>query len=204
MKINLSKIIYAAIVILSFNLSACSQDIQEVIMEPTLYDGCCGTEIQTYQVEDYHVYIPNIITPNGDGINDVFYPICSEMVRDKFGVSDLWISNDTGKVIFVLQALDVEAARTWGFKGWANHRPFNPDQSLLFEHTGKFKYSCNMYFKKKDGTIEELAVKGEGCVVRCDEDAKVIKGKDGCYFPIQGLNGRYDPSIPNKEDNCIK
>ncbi|MBK7697354.1 MAG: hypothetical protein IPJ39_00820 [Saprospiraceae bacterium] len=49
-----------------------------------------------------------------------------------------------------------------------------------------------------------IKVSGEACVVRCDQDAHVLIGKDGCYFPLQGVGGIYNPNIANNEENCIK
>lgn len=190
-----------AILLMLCTISGCSQ---EAVQSPTPYDGCCGTEPKVYEVEDYRVYIPNVITPNEDGINDAFYPICNKMELKKFGVSNYWIYNDTGKVIYALEGLDVEDPESWGFKGFGYKDAFKPKESGKYTHTGKFKYTFEMWFRKTDGTAHMERVEGEGCVVRCDADAHVIKDKYGCYFPIQGLNGIYDATLAAQEENCIK
>lgn len=200
MTFALTKLI--VLILFTFIYIGCSQDPIDPIPNP--YEGCCGTELRTFQVEDYVVYIPNIITPNGDGINDVFYPICNVMKNGKFAVGNYFIYNDTSKLVFVRPGLNVEEAEDWGFKGIANKRPTKPEVFFNYEYTGKFKYSFHMAFLLQDGTEKLIFVDGEACVVRCDDDAHIVKDKNGCYFPVQGLNGTYTASLPTLEENCIK
>ena len=177
---------------------------EEMAVTPTIYDGCCGTEPKTYEVEDYKVYIPNVITPNGDGINDAFYPICNKMIHDKFLISNYRIYNDTGQMIFALLGLSVDEIENYAFKGKGYQRPYKPQEHEKIIYSGKFTYKCTLIITKADSSYHYIDVEGEGCVVRCDADAHIIKDKDGCYFPVQGLNGVYDASLPWQEDNCIK
>ncbi len=177
---------------------------EEMAVTPTIYDGCCGTEPKTYEVEDYKVYIPNVITPNGDGINDAFYPICNKMEKYKYAIGNFKIFNDSSEVIFIRDAIDLTNPEGWSFRGIAWTRPYKPQLTQTYEYTGKFHYSFHLAFRLKDDTEKIILVEGDACVVRCDADAHVIKDKDGCYFPVQGLNGVYDASLPWQEDNCIK
>jgi gliding motility-associated-like protein len=52
---------------------------------------------QVYIAGDVTVYVPNAFTPDGDGVNDFFYPVCGDIDRDDFRVLvfDRW-----GSVIF--------------------------------------------------------------------------------------------------------
>ncbi len=190
-----------AILLMLCTISGCSQ---EAVQSPTPYDGCCGTEPKVYEVEDYRVYIPNVITPNEDGINDAFYPICNKMEIGKFAVANYQIFNDTGKLIYYLQGLDIIKPASWGFRGFGWQRPFKPQVHERVELTGKFKYSFVLAFRKADNTEFLLEVEGEACVVRCDANAHVIKMKEGCYFPVQGATGIYNALINANEDSCIK
>lgn len=184
-----------------YTITGCTQ---ETIQTPTPYDGCCGTALKVYEVEDYKVYIPNVITPNGDGINDAFYPICNKMVQGQYSISDYKIYNDTDKVIYNVSGFELETVDDWAFRGKGYERPFKPRENEKFEHIGKFKYSFILGFKKSDNTYQFIDVEGEACVVRCDEDAHVINDKNGCYFPVQGKDGMYNSSIPSNEEGCIK
>ena len=46
---------------------------------------------------DFEIYVPSAFTPNGDGINDLFYPVLSniDVVEYKF-----WITNPRGRIVF--------------------------------------------------------------------------------------------------------
>ena len=205
MRISSPTIIQIILLCVTISVTGCAQSSQEeTVITTTIYDGCCGTAPKVYEVEDYKVYIPNVITPNGDGINDAFYPICNKMIYGDFIVSNYRIYDDTGRVLFVLGGLDVENAEAVSFKGKCYQRPYIPREHEKFEYTGKFKYSFTFSFKKSDGLFEIFDVEGDACLVSCDQDAHVLVGKEGCYFPVQGTGGIYDATIPNKEENCIK
>lgn len=47
--------------------------------------------------DDFQIYVPNAFTPNGDGLNDLFYPVLSnvDVVEYKF-----WITDSRGQIVF--------------------------------------------------------------------------------------------------------
>lgn len=60
--------------------------------------GCATTECLDYIVtDDFEVYIPNAFTPDGDGINDVFFVSGTNIADEGF---DLKIFNRWGEVVF--------------------------------------------------------------------------------------------------------
>lgn len=71
-----------------------------------IYTSCDkNKELQTYS-ESYHIvngdtlsyiFVPNTFTPNGDGINDFFFPICNGIPNGNY---NLKIYNLGGEVIF--------------------------------------------------------------------------------------------------------
>ncbi|MFZ1455262.1 MAG: hypothetical protein WAT46_04430 [Saprospiraceae bacterium] len=194
--------LWAVAVLLIQSLSGCSQEPVQTLITP--YDGCCGTEPKILKTGMYNVYIPNIITANGDSINDVFYPMCNVKNNRKFFISNFIIYNERDSAIFVLHALDPETADQRGFWGLANKTPYRPEPALTYKYTGKFKYSFTLGFLHENNKEENIEVEGYGCVIRCDQNAGVLKNKAGCYFPVQGLNGEFNKDIPNKEEKCIK
>ncbi|MCB9309909.1 MAG: hypothetical protein H6567_07630 [Lewinellaceae bacterium] len=165
------------------------------------YADCCGTEPKEYSFEDFHVYIPNIITPNGDGINDAFYPICNAMQNNRFTVANMFIYDSADALIFFRPGLDVEDPENYGFTGHAYKKPVR--FAFPFEHTGLFRYTLELVFRRADGKVEFIPVEGTGCVVRCDDDAAIIKDKQGCYFPVQGAGGIFHPNQSNNETTCF-
>lgn len=53
--------------------------------------GCLDTAIHVIHVEeDLLVYIPDAFTPNGDGLNDVFMPVCRGIRKINLQVFDRW------------------------------------------------------------------------------------------------------------------
>ena len=58
--------------------------------------GCSDTLTKNIEVlEDYHVYVPDVFTPNGDGLNDVFKPLVNGVRLYK-----IFVYNRSGKLIF--------------------------------------------------------------------------------------------------------
>ncbi len=73
--------------------------------------GCADTNIQKITIEDdFNLYVPNAFTPNGDGLNDVFVPKGSGVVKFKMAIYNRW-----GQQIFESNSLD----KAWDgtFKG---------------------------------------------------------------------------------------
>lgn len=205
MRISSPTIIQMILLCVSISVTGCTQSSQEeTVITTTIYDGCCGTAPKVYEVEDLKVYIPNVITANGDGINDVFIPLSNKITNDSFYVVDFFIYDTTNTVIYYARGLDIEKPENWGFTGVASTRPFLPDEQANYKYTGKFSYKFAMGHRRADNTFTRIEVDGEACLVRCDDDVHVLKSKSGCYFPIQGVNGTYNPNIPNQEDKCIK
>ncbi|MFT5970059.1 MAG: gliding motility-associated-like protein [Flavobacteriales bacterium] len=57
--------------------------------------GCTDTMIKMLWVNPGTFYIPNTFTPNGDGLNEVFKPVVSNLLEYELVIYDRW-----GKVIF--------------------------------------------------------------------------------------------------------
>jgi gliding motility-associated-like protein len=66
--------------------------------------GCSDSvcEIVTF-VENFSIYIPNTFTPNGDGINELFYPVFYSALPENF---EFLIFNRWGQLIFQSKEID--------------------------------------------------------------------------------------------------
>jgi len=63
----------------------------------TFQNSCCKIPPQSGPIGIGKVYIPNAFTPNGDGINDIFYVFSDEEISR---VESMKIFNENGDIIF--------------------------------------------------------------------------------------------------------
>ncbi len=70
----------------------------EVCLEVVDDYGCIDRSCDLVEVkDDFYLYVPNSFTPNGDGLNDLFYPVISFVdVREYH----FWINDRRGEVVF--------------------------------------------------------------------------------------------------------
>jgi hypothetical protein len=144
--------------------------------------GCCDEPAINTTVGNGHLYMPNVFTPNADGINDILWVsadynivfIRSFQVRDK-----------EGRTVF--QVLDgIPNDYSSGWNGMVNNKYENGI------------YSVRMQVEASDGTIATL--EGKVCNFRClDNGAEDPISVDGCQFPVQVTDGHFDSLIPNGE-----
>jgi CHU_C Type IX secretion signal domain len=168
------------------------------------YENCCGDDAKVYNIQGMQIFVPNVITPNGDGINDEFYPIASNMKKENFTVANFQIFDEKMNLIFLIRGMDTENPKVWSFQGLASKRPHRPAEHQNYEYTGRFFYKLSLVVGDRRAKPQVAEVEGWACVVRCDEDAKIIKTKNKCAFPSQGVGGIYDKGKNNKETKCIE
>jgi hypothetical protein len=146
--------------------------------------GCCDTPAINATVGLGHVYVPNVFTPNGDGINDrlVVYGDQNIILIRSFRVS-----NKEGTSVFYAEDLvPNDATNAWD--GTVNAKYKNGVYSFVM---------VVQAFDNATATLE-----GKVCNYRCldsgEEDP--ISGV-GCQFPTQVIDGVFDPSIPTGESS---
>jgi hypothetical protein len=145
-------------------------------------NGCCDTPAINATVGNGHVYVPNVFTPNGDGINDrlVVYGDQNIILIRSFRVSD-----KEGTSVFYAEDI-VPNDPTSAWDGTVN---------------AKYKngvYSIVMVVQAFDDVIATL--QGKVCNYRCLDsgEEEPISGV-GCQFPSQVEDGVYSPTIPSFE-----
>ena len=184
---NLLNIIMVALVITTFN--ACAQkDSTTVIVKE--YESCCGLDPVVVTINKSTLYIPNVFTPNGDGVNDRFIPVTNQGI---FSIADYYLTDTAGVTLYnrtVLNLIDGFEDNAWNG----------------IDNNGKpYKGSFNYYFTVVTKAGEAKFVKGKACSIVCGPDASVFKTKDGCYYSTQATkDGTLDKTIPNKESDCFK
>lgn len=187
--------------------SGCTQDETK----PTgneKYKDCCGTEAKVIELPGGNtVYVPNVFTPNGDGLNDLFYPIAKNQDPKLFGISELRIYNMKDTVIYYRRdfsyTIDLAEAAWSGLMRYNifNETPYAPDQKY---EGGPFKYSFEMIFITGDGKLEVKVVEGQACMILCGDEVSEFQDRKGCFFPVQGLSGVFDAEVGHQEKDCFK
>lgn len=83
-----------AVVVHQFDLPGNYLVMYEVLTE----EGCEAKRFDTvYVYEDFMLYIPSAFSPNGDGLNDVFLPICTGFDDEEFSFQ---VFNRWGELLF--------------------------------------------------------------------------------------------------------
>jgi len=95
-----------------------------VTMIITDNNGCQDTAVDTIKVKDiYTLYIPNVFTPNADGINDYFFPQGVSVDPNNF---DMYIFDRWGNMMFHTNKWLADINRSEGWNGTQdNHGTYN-------------------------------------------------------------------------------
>ena len=193
-----------ALLIVFYNISCTAQENEEnkSTIKSEKYEPCCGTPSDANR-EIYpgvNVFIPNVFTPNGDGINDFFYPVVdTSIVKNGFvQIFTIWNSDDvkTKKSLYHVDFINYNEISNYAFNG----KYYNDSLSQWKVWEGKFWYSMLVIIEGK--VIANI--NGSACSIVCDDEAPIFRDKQGCFFPAQVKNFVGDNKISNLESDCFK
>ncbi|MDR6807511.1 hypothetical protein J2Y45_004711 [Dyadobacter sp. BE34] len=154
------------------------------------YESCCGTQPVEFSYEKKRIYVPNVFTPNKDGVNDYFFPVVNDVVTDIWGFAIYSAEGDT----MLYQKSYFNSKMPVQEYGWDGLRP---DGS---RYKGAFRYKMRV----DDVRAKKDIVEGRACAIICGSEAEIFRTKSGCYFPVQaGQDGTLDKSVANGETNCF-
>ena len=140
----------------------------------TNLSSCCKGNASFAAVDSSFITVPDIFTPNGDGINDLLF------VRMKYiSTINLIITKKSGKILF--NSSDLLAGWDGTFKG-------NPLKEK--------NYSYTVDAITING--KSLSLTGNICVIR-DNCAK--GGFQNCFFDSQFNGYGFDKNLPSNEGN---
>lgn len=163
---------------------------------PIEYESCCGVQPVDFQLGKHSIYVPNVFTPNNDGVNDYFYPFVSSGIGEVQGFTIFSAEGDT--VLFQRPTLVYNDLENYAWNGYRNN-----GSTFSTRYRGRFKYG--MRIVSKDGLLR--FVEGEACSVLCEPGTTELKEKKSCFFPSQaGENdkmGLLDSSLTSKEKECV-
>ncbi len=166
-----------------------SQDNPKAVSQE--YESCCGTQPVEFSYEKKRIYVPNVFTPNKDGVNDYFFPVVNDVVTDVGGVAVYSVEGDT----MLYQKPYFNSKMPVHEYGWDGLRP---DGS---RYKGAFRYKMRV----DDMQANKHIVEGRACAIVCGSGSEVFQTKSGCYFPVQASKeGTLDTSIAHGEKDCFK
>ncbi len=194
MKKNLYILVIAGVLLQSCN----DQTVKDpTVALPKEYEACCGVQPVDFKLGKHSIYVPNVFTPNGDGINDLFYPFVSAEIGEVQGLTIFSAVGDT--ILFQRSTLVYSRLSEFAWNGRRNNGSI---YSTL--DRGKFKYGMRVV--SKDGLLR--FVEGEACSILCEPGTKDLKVKKGCFFPNQVGQGNkagiLDSTAANGEKDCLK
>ncbi len=163
------------------------------------YEPCCSnaTEVNKELAEGFNVFIPNVFTPNGDGINDYFYPIFDATRNPEVAITYFTLfdsdNHSIRRTIFSSDWFNPNDIKNYAFSGYY----YKDNIRTLWE--GQFWYSIRVSLPS--GVIK---IEGSACSVVCDEESAVFRDKKDCFFPAQVTPAfKGDNKLNNLEKDCF-
>lgn len=144
--------------------------------------GCCDEPAINATVGNGHVYVPNVFTPNADGINDI-----------------LWVSGDNN-IVFIrrFQVRDKEGNTVFQVLDGIPNDYSSGWNGMVGNKYENGMYNITLQVEAADGTNATLH--GKVCNFRClDNGTEEPISAQGCQFPVQVIDGQFESLIPTGE-----
>lgn len=155
----------------------------------SIYASCCSTNAIDAQIGTGKLYVPNVITPNSDGINDFLHPFGSDEISiiNKFEIK-------SGNTVLFLQENFPVNDREYGWDGTFNGSVIKGVFSMIVTAT--------------DVAGTERTLTGEVCTLLCDDPEVGISLNNffNCKHGTQhDGEGGHDNTLPGFEQNiCLE
>lgn len=186
-------VIYLLLSVVALQSCSVFSDHRVEVTLPKEYESCCGVQPVDFKHSNGSIYMPNVFTPNGDGINDLFYPFISGEIAEIQGYTILSAIGDT--ILFQRGTVIYDRLKEYAWNGRRN------DGTL---YSGRFKYGMRVVSKD----LKLRLLEGEACSVLCQPGTAELKTKRGCFYPSQAGKqekaGKVDSTLSNAEKDCLK
>ena len=186
---KLTYFLFGLVSLLSSNFCLAQVDDPVALDSLQNYEGCCGAEAVEFIHEEAYIFVPNVFTPNEDGMNDYFAPIVNDQVLEI--VDYLIFSGYDSTVVFYQKQFDFNESNRYAWKGMI-------DDATPYK--GGFRYT--MLVVLKSGKL--MQVEGKACRIVCEPAAQVFQTLEGCFYSTQvGQAGTLDTNLPSQESGCF-
>lgn len=152
------------------------------IIEPS-NDCACSTAPVEFQVGSGQVFVPNIFSPNGDGINDIFLPFAGSEVDE---IESFTVSNLDGEMLFSqVNFPPNDVGKSWDAQ--VNSETF----------AGQFQFAIRA--RSAAGVVESFT--GMTCSFPCIDISQMLMDIGNCWWGTQhdgeGGPDAFAPSFEN-------
>jgi hypothetical protein len=193
----------AIIAIYGVSCTAQDDDGKGTTIKSEKYEPCCDmpSDVNKTIEGGINVFVPNVFTPNGDGINDLFYPVVDTSLVPNGSVFAFNIFNSSDdkvkRSIWSRDFVNYNDLKNYAFNG----EGLDPEKNIWIKWEGKFWYTFAIVIEGKG----QFIFSGSACSVICDEESAIFKDKQGCFFPAQ-VTTKYtgDNKLSNQEKDCFK
>lgn len=160
--------------------------------EESIFASCCSTNAINAQVGTGKIYVPNIITPNDDGINDRLEVYSSEEISI---INKLEIKKGDTTIYLINDFLPDNYNSVYNWNGRRSGSAVSGVFSVIVTVTDE------------NGT--EATLMGEVCSLPCDptnDPIMTFEDLNNCKFGTQhDGQGRYDEDLPTFEElECLE
>ncbi|NRA47752.1 MAG: gliding motility-associated C-terminal domain-containing protein [Phaeodactylibacter sp.] len=169
---------------------ACQKEEPEMETATASYEGCCDSSPVSFTVGVGRVFIPNIFTPNWDGLNDIFGPLTDGGIEQIILLETYDLAGNK-----MHQAANFTPNDLGNNNGW---NALLPDTSM---YEGKFSFRIDVVdLNGVQGTIE-----GHACAVPCAQPVNIDPSFYAFSIQHDSLGG-FEPSFSNEEisESCFK
>lgn len=176
---------------LIFLVSACGEDETPPEIVPSPVAACCENDAFDASVGGNSIFIPNVFTPDNDGLNDLFLIMADS---DEVIILDFKVKTAIGTTVFSAQNFPAFAdAGKWD--GTVNGTVTK----------GIFNYEAEV--QAADGSV--LLLEGKICSLPCPpagETEPTFAALDNCLFSTQhDGQGGADENLPSFEElECLE
>ena len=115
------------------------------LLYPAFYHTCTDSAEQTVTITNEYLQFPNLVTPNGDGINDR-WEVMNLVEFGNYSMNELWIYDRTGALVYHVR--NIRRADQF----WDPEATRSPDGTYFYRFVAEGEYGV----VKRNGSIEVL------------------------------------------------